>query len=119
MHYREALVWHKAMALAERVCRISMDLPRFERFGVRAQITRAAVSVPSDIAEGWSRESVREKAHFLAIAQGPLAELHTQLLLCERLQWLDHEKDLDVHGLIDEVSRMLTSLRRRFRTGNR
>lgn len=116
MHYRDALVWNKAMALAERVCRMSMALPPAERFGIRAQITRAAVSVPSNIAEGWARESRREKAQFLAIAQGSLAELHTQLLLCERLQWLDHEKNLDAHGLIDEVSRMLTSLRRRFRT---
>lgn len=116
MHYRDAMVWNKAMALAERICRTSMGLPAIEKFGIRAQITRAAVSVPSNIAEGWARESVREKAQFLAIAQGSLAELHTQLLLCERLHWLDHEKNLEAHELIDEVSRMLTTLRRRFRS---
>lgn len=115
MHYRDAVVWNKAMAVAELACRKSRLLPREERFGIRAQITRAAVSVPSNIAEGWSRESMREKAQFLAIAHGSLGELHTQLLLCVRLAWIDEAELTDAFGLIDETSRILTALRRRSR----
>lgn len=89
MHYRDAKVWEKAMHLAELVCRGTAALPHEERFGMRGQITRAAVSVPSNIAEGWARESRREKAQFMAIAHGSLAELHTQILLCERVGWLE------------------------------
>ena len=115
MHYRNAVVWEKAMALAEQACRLAGTLPAAERFGLRSQLSRAAVSVPSNIAEGWSRESRREKAQFLAIAQGSLSELHTQLLLGERLGWLDPEPLRSVYRLIDEVSRMLTALRRKLR----
>ncbi|GAA5001846.1 hypothetical protein GCM10025793_06310 [Lysobacter lycopersici] len=105
------------MALAEQACRLADGLPAAERFGLRSQISRAAVSVPSNIAEGWSRESRREKAQFMAIAQGSLSELHTQLLLCERLGWLDPGALRLPYGLIDETSRMLTTLRRKMRTG--
>jgi four helix bundle protein len=116
MHYRDAVVWNKAMQLAEQACVLTAALPREERHGLRSQITRAAVSVPSNIAEGWARESRREKAHFLAIAHGSLSELHTQLLLGERIGWLSNKDLQAVHGLIDEVSRILTTLRRRLRT---
>ena len=115
MHYRDAVVWNRAMELAELVCRGLPGLPATERFGIRSQLSRAAISVPSNIAEGWSRESRREKAQFLAIAQGSLSELHTQLLLCQRLGWLGGDVLIPCHGLVDEVSRMLTALRRRMR----
>lgn len=116
MHYRNAVIWQKAMALAQTACRCSALLPAEERLGIRLQITRAAVSIPSNIAEGWARESRREKSQFLAIAQGSLAELHTQLLLCERLGWIDGTHLQPAYRLVDETSRMLTVLRRRFRS---
>jgi len=116
MHYRDAVIWQKAMSLAERTCVLAETLPMAERFGLRLQLSRAAVSVPSNIAEGWSRESRREKAQFLAIAQGSMSELHTQLLLCERLGWLKTQALRHPYGLIDEVSRMLTTLRRQLRS---
>lgn len=115
MHYRDAVIWNKAMVLAEQACRLARTLPPEERFGLRSQLSRAAVSVPSNVAEGWSRESRRDKAQFLAIAQGSLSELHTQLMLCERLEWFDAQPLLPIYGLIDEVSRMLTTLRRKLR----
>ncbi len=115
MNYRDAVVWRKAMQLAEEVCRGVVGLPSEERFGIRVQITKAAVSVPSNIAEGWSRESRKEKQQFLAIAHGSLSELHTQLLLCQRLGWLtEHSLDRAL-PLIVEVSKILTSLRRQLR----
>jgi four helix bundle protein len=115
MNYRDAVVWKKAMRLAEVVCRVATALPREERFGVRLQITRAAISVPSNIAEGWSRESRKEKRQFLAIAHGSLSELHTQLLLCQKLGWLAGHSLAGAMSLIVEVSKMLTTLRKQLR----
>lgn len=103
------------MRLAVLACEQSQRLPAEQRFGIRPQITRAAVSVASNVAEGWTRESRKEKAHFLSIAHGSLAELHTQLLLCTRLAWLSEPELTEAFALIDETSRMLTALRRRLR----
>ena len=64
------------------------------------------------IAEGWARESNKEKAHFLAIAQGSLAELDTLLLLCEQIGWFPAEEMMVLRSLMDEVGRILTTMRR-------
>ncbi len=116
MHYRNAVVWQKAMRLAEMACRSCKKLPSEERFGIRAQITRAAISVPSNVAEGWTRESRKEKAQFMAIAHGSLGELHSQILLCRRLGWLEPGEADATISLAFEVGRMLTTLRRGLRT---
>ena len=79
------------------------------------QITRASVSVASNIAEGWTRESKRERRQFLSLAHGSLSELHTQLTLCGRVGWLPLASLTEPMQLIDEVSRMLTALRRKER----
>ncbi|WP_411833548.1 four helix bundle protein [Pseudoxanthomonas mexicana] len=115
MHYMETKLWNKAMELAELACRSVVRLPGEERYGIRLQITRAAVSVASNIAEGWTRESKSERRQFLAVAHGSLSELHTQLLLCGRLGWLPSDSLAIPLGLIDEISRMLTTLRQRSR----
>ncbi|KRA17870.1 four helix bundle protein [Lysobacter sp. Root604] len=112
MHYQETVIWNKSMRLAEVACLVSMRLPAMERYGVRLQMTRAAISVPSNVAEGWTRESKRERGQFLAIAQGSLAELNTQLLISERVGWLLAADLVEIKGLVDEISRMLTVLRR-------
>jgi four helix bundle protein len=112
MHYRQTVVWNKAMEATREVYRLVALLPREEVYGMRSQITRAAVSVPCNIAEGWTRESSREKAQFLAIAQGSAAELETQLTLCERIGWFPLSETSQVRRLLDEVSRMLTTMRR-------
>ena len=83
---------------------------------MRSQITRAAVSMPANIAEGWTRETVKDKARFLAIAQGSLAETETLLTLCEDLGWFPQSETQTLRGLLDEVSRILTTLRRKMRT---
>jgi four helix bundle protein len=102
------------MALAVRSCRIAQRVPREERFTIRPQIVRAATSIVCNIAEGWARESTKEKAQFLSIAQGSLAELNTQIILCIELEWIEGDTR-EVKSLADEVGRMLTTLRRRFR----
>jgi four helix bundle protein len=115
MHYRETTVWQKAMAAARELYRLVPRLPKEETYGMRSQITRAVVSIPANIAEGWTQESDREKAHFLAIAQGSLAEAETLLTLCEQIGWFPVAETQTLRQLLDEVSRMLTTLRRKFR----
>jgi four helix bundle protein len=115
MHYRETTVWQKAMSAAREVYRLAPLLPREETYGMRSQITRAAVSVPANIAEGWTREGLREKAQFLAIAHASLAEAETLLTLCEDLGWFPRVETTKLRGLLDEVSRMLTVMRRKRR----
>jgi four helix bundle protein len=104
------------MDATKEVYRLAPKLPREELYGMRSQLTRAAVSIPANIAEGWTRESPKEKAHFLAVAQGSLAESDTLLTLCEEIGWFTVDDTAHLRSLQDEVSRMLTTLRRRLRT---
>lgn len=99
MHFKELIVWQKAMMVAREVSRLVPWLPREETYGMRSQITRAAVSIPANIAEGWDRESEREKTQFLAIAHGSLAELETLLILCQDLSWFPEHENPDPMGL--------------------
>ncbi|MBB5015573.1 four helix bundle protein [Rehaibacterium terrae] len=103
------------MEVVREVYRLVPRLPREELYGVRSQMTRAAVSVACNIAEGWTREATRDKAHFLAIAHGSAAELETLLTLCEQVGWFPERESRSMRNAIDEVSRMLTALRRRRR----
>ena len=103
------------MAAAREIYGLTPQLPREETYGMRAQITKAVVSIPANFAEGWTRESTRDKAHFLAIAQGSLAETETLLTLCEDLGWFRKSDTRKLRTLLDEVSRMLTVMRRRRR----
>ncbi len=112
MHYRELIVWQKAMEAARQLYRLVPMLPREETYGMRSQITRAVVSIPANIAEGWTRETDKDKAHFLAMAQGSLAEVETLLTLCEDLMWFPKDQTQSLRGLLNEVSRILTTMRR-------
>lgn len=115
MEFSRSIVWERAMQLAESVIQLVARLPRHQRLGMRDQMMRSATSIPSNIAEGWARESWKEKVHFLSIAHGSLAELHTQMLLCLRIGWLTAESAQRSVALADEVGRMLTILTRRWR----
>jgi four helix bundle protein len=106
-------VWQKAMDLAVEVYRLSASFPADERFRLTAQVTRAAVSVPANIAEGNSRATKKDYAHFVSIARGSLAETETFLLLALRLRYLDEAQAAPAFALASEVGRMLTSLRSR------
>ncbi|NCC32369.1 MAG: four helix bundle protein [Chloroflexia bacterium] len=100
------------MAATREIYRLVPLLPREETYGMRSQITRAAVSIPANIAEGWARESDKEKAQFLAIAQGSLAEVETLLILCQDLGWFPEQETEILRGLMSEVGRILTTMRR-------
>jgi len=106
-------VWHRAMDLAASVYDVSRRLPKHEQFGMASQMQRAVASVPANIAEGYQRGSRKDYARFVAIARGSLAETETFLLLAVRVGHLDQAAIASSLALADEVSRMLTQLKRR------
>lgn len=115
--YKKLVVWQKAMAAVREIYQLAPLLPREETYGMRSQLTRAAISIPANIAEGWGRESAKEKGQFLAIAQGSLAETETLLVLCQDLGWFETERARAANELLGEVGRMLTVMRRNRRAG--
>lgn len=109
MHHKETPLWLKSMALASELHRVVLDLPPHEKFGLGSQMRRAAVSVPSNVAEGAARRSRKELLAFLHIARGSLAELETQLLLSTDIGYLTAARAAPALRLVDEVGRLLTS----------
>ena len=108
--FHELIVWQKSMELARLVYMLVKKLPKEELFSLSNQMRRAAVSIPSNIAEGQARNFPKEFQQFLAVAQGSKAELETQLLLCVSVGYLteaDISKSID---LLHEIGKMITSL---------
>ena len=110
--YRDLLVWQKGMRLVEECHRVTASLPRSEEFGLKAQIRRAAISIPSNIAEGHTRHHGREYVQFLFIASGSEAELERQVELAQRLKCLSMEEGKMLSDSCEEVGKMLTGLRK-------
>ena len=86
--HKDLLVWQKAMDLVEDVYKLTETMPKTEQYGLTGQIRRSAVSIPSNIAEGAARNHDKEFLQFLYVALGSIAELETQLLLAERLEFI-------------------------------
>ncbi len=108
--YRSLLVWKKAMQLAEEIYSVIKLLPKDELFGLSAQLRRAAVSVPSNIAEGNGRSSKKDYMHFLNIARGSVYEIETQLLLGVELNFFTETQTENAMDLCEEITKMLNSL---------
>ena len=112
-HYKELIIWQKGMDLAKAVYQLTASFPSEEKFGLASQMRRAAVSVPSNIAEGQARHGRREFLQFLSHASGSLAELETQLLLAENLGYHNHDRAAGIAKNIEELQRMLAAIRRK------
>lgn len=110
--YRDLIAWQKAMELVESIYKLTARLPDAERFGLVAQLRRAAVSIPSMLAEGHARTSTREFARFLSIARGSLAEVETQVLIAERLGFVSRDASRQVFEQCDEQGRLLRGLKK-------
>ncbi len=108
--YKELIAWRKAMDLVEVVYRMSAGFPHAEVYGLSAQIRRAAVSVPSNIAEGQGRHTVRDFLYFLSVARGSLKEVETQTLIAGRLSYVDKPTESELLNLTTEVGRLITGL---------
>lgn len=109
-NYKELVAWQKAMDLVEAVYRLTRLFPKEEIYALTNQIRRAAVSIPSNIAEGQGRNGTTEFRHFLAIAYGSLQELETQLLIAQRLGYASEDELSPLLHRIHEVCRVTNGL---------
>ena len=112
--FREIDVWNKAMELVDKVYDLVGRFPVEERFALSDQLRRAVVSIPSNIAEGFGRETHKDFAHFLSQARGSLYEVDTQLEIAVRRKFIGTE-DVPT-GLMNDISKMIGALSRKLRT---
>jgi four helix bundle protein len=110
--YRDLIVWQKAIILAKTIYALTGAYPKEERFGLVAQMRRAAVSIPSNIAEGQARRTTGEFIHFISYAEGSLAELDTQIVLSVELGFAVAATIEPADTGITELRKMLFALRR-------
>ena len=108
--HRDLVVWQKAMQLAGDIYRATAAFPRGEIYGLAAQLRRAAVSIPSNLAEGSARRTSADFMHFLHIARGSQAEVDTQLRLARDLGFLPGDVGAELLSRTDEVGRLLTAV---------
>ena len=117
-NYRDLFVWQKSMALVTEVYSITRLFPKEELYGLASQIRRSAVSIPSNIAEGYGRYSTNDYTRFLQIAIGSLYELQTQLEICLNLGYLSKDTFEKIYEQSREIERMLSSLIKKVGNGN-
>jgi four helix bundle protein len=109
-NFKELKVWEKSYQLSLGIYKITTKFPDDEKFGLTSQVRRAAVSIPSNIAEGYGRRTRADYIKFLHIAYGSCCELETQMLISIDLNYMNNEKGIKVMDKIKEVERMLKSL---------
>jgi four helix bundle protein len=114
--YRDLVVWQKSIAAAKLIYGLTGRFPSEERFGLVSQMRRAAVSVPSNIAEGQARHTTGEFIQFISHAEGSVAELDTQLHLVIELGFASTADVESSRLLLDDIRRMLNGLRRKLQT---
>ena len=112
-NYKDLNVWKKGLDLAKLIYPPTARFPREERFGLVSQMRRAAVSIPSNIAEGQARHTTGEFIQFISHAEGSVAELNTQLILANELKFCSPESAVPASELLEDLRRMLNGLRRK------
>ena len=108
--YRELIVWQKSMKLVTATYKVSRLFPEYEKFGLSSQIQRCIVSVPSNIAEGYGRNSLNDYIRFLNIATGSLYEFQTQIEIAYNLEYIDKDFFDKIFEDSREIERMMSSL---------
>jgi len=111
--YRDLDVWNLSIDLVKEVYRLTNKFPASENFGLTNQIRRAAVSIPSNIAEGQGRNSTKEFRQFLAVAQGSVAELETHLIISQAIDYISQEEMDNFLSTLDRIRKMIKSLANR------
>ena len=114
-NHKDLIVWRKAMNLTLEVYRCTKSFPREETYGLAAQMRRAAVSIPSNIAEGRGRYSSREMTQFLVNGRGSLLELETQVEIAKALAYIGSEQSHDLLDQCYEVGRLLNGMLSHFK----
>jgi four helix bundle protein len=108
--YKELLIWQKGIKIVVLVYKLTKDFPKDEIYALTSQLKRASVSVPSNIAEGFGRQTDKSFNHFLNIARGSLNEIETQLIIAKELGFIDNKDVLnEILFLIDEEGKMLNA----------
>jgi four helix bundle protein len=115
--YRDLIIWQKSMDLVTEIYKISKRFPNDEVYGLISQIRRCAISIPSNIAEGYGRNSTNDYIHFLRIAAGSLYELQTQIEISLNLLYIDKTRFDEIYERSREIERMLSSLISKLRKG--
>ena len=115
--YRDLIVWQKSMAMVTEIYKATKLFPRREDYGITSQVRRCAISIPSNIAEGYGRHSRNEYIRFLQIALGSLCELQTQLEIAVNLGYLRKEEFDALYENTREIERMLSVLSKRLTEG--
>lgn len=113
--FRDLIVWQKAMVLVTDVYRASSEFPKSEQYGLTSQLRRCAVSIPSNIAEGFGRDSTNDYLRFLSIANGSLYESQTQLEIARNLEFLSEQQFTQLLNQAREIERMMSSLIRKLK----
>lgn len=108
--YKDLKIWQRSMDMVELIYRVTEGFPSKESFGLTSQMRRAAVSIPSNIAEGYGRQLTGSYSQFLSIARGSLFELETQVEICTRLKYLNKTESENLTSEIVEISKMISSL---------
>ena len=111
-NFKDLLVWQKAMQIAKQTYQATAHFPSQERFGMTSQMRRSAISIPSNIAEGQARNSTAEFIHFISIALGSAAELETQIILSEELDYLNSGNVTHIINNIHECCKMMKGLQK-------
>jgi len=114
--YREIICWQKAIELVKSIYKITSDFPQSEQFGLTSQLRRAAISIPSNIAEGFGRGSNKEFKRFLDISRGSLFELQTQILIAKELEFINKETYDKIFEQSREVERILVGFMKSLKT---
>ena len=118
-NYEDLKVWQKAVDLTTEIYKLVKRLPIEEQYALSDQMRRAVVSIPSNIAEGRGRGTKKEFVRYLLMSRGSLWELSTQLVICEKLNYLDQDQLSDARQLIQERSKMINALANSFSDGEK
>jgi four helix bundle protein len=116
--YRDLIVWQKAMTLVSQIYQVTKNFPAEERYGLFSQVRRSAVSIPSNIAEGYGRRSTADYLRFLQITLSSVYELQTQIEIALNLNYLSKEQFQKTYEASREIERMLSSLYRKIQNNN-
>ena len=111
--YRELIVWQKSMDLVTSIYQVSKLFPNDENFGLTSQLRRSAISIPSNISEGYGRNSLNDYIRFLNISVGSLYEVQTQIEIAFNLKYIENEQFKSIYDSTREIERMMSSLIRK------
>ena len=108
--YRELKIWHRSKQMAVEIYNLTKDMPEYERYGLISQLRRSAVSIPSNIAEGWGRNTPKYFISFMRSAMGSLFELITQIEIAQEVELINNEKATIILKEYEEIGKMINKL---------